>query len=73
MSRNRRRDKAIYKLGLRIAIYTGLISAVLTFIIIYTFDHGWEESLLISAMVMAATALTSYVVGYNFSIDALKF
>ncbi|MBO6537444.1 MAG: hypothetical protein JJ966_14575 [Balneolaceae bacterium] len=72
MSRNRRRDKAIYKLGLRIAIYTGLISAVLTFIIIYTFDHGWEESLLISAMVMAATALTSYVVGYKLQYRRIK-
>ena len=72
MSKSKRQDKAVYKLGLRIALYTGLISAILTFVIFYVLDRSVNEALLLSGLVMGATVLTSYVVGYKLQYRRIK-
>jgi two-component system phosphate regulon sensor histidine kinase PhoR len=72
MSKNSRRDRTVYKLGLRIAIYTAVISAILTFAIIFAFDHGMQESFLLSGLVLFATFITSYFVSSRLQFRRIK-
>ncbi len=72
MRKTSRRNRVVYKLGLRIAIYTAIISAVISFGIIYVFDHGIQESLFLSSMVMVGTFLTSYFVSQQLQFRRIK-
>lgn len=63
MTNPRRRNK-VYKLGVRLALYTAFISALTTFLIIYFFDHSLEETLLIASFVLLGTFISSYAVSF---------
>ncbi len=67
-----RRSQIVYKLGLRIAIYTSVISAIITFALIYFFDHGTQESFQLSGLVLFSTFITSYFVGYRLQFRRIK-
>ena len=45
---------------------------MLTFLIIYVNDHGMQDSIFLSTMVMIATFLTSYFVGYKLQFRRIQ-
>lgn len=72
MSKDKSRNQQIYKLGLRIAIYTSVISALVSFIVIYSFNQGFQQSILLSSIVLISTFGTSYFVSYRLQFRRIK-
>ncbi len=72
MSKGSRRNRVFYKLGFRIALYTAVISAILSFAIIFVFDHGIQESLLLSGLVLLGTFISSYIVSSRLQFRRIK-
>ncbi|MEQ9309776.1 MAG: ATP-binding protein [Balneolaceae bacterium] len=64
MSKSRRNSK-VYKLGIRIALYTSLISALFSFLVMWQF-YGMESraSGIVAFIILLGTFITSYVVSF---------
>ena len=64
MSKSRSRSW-VYRLGVRIAIYTSVISAALSFLLMWWYyDVNKQEAFTLSMVVLAATFITTYIVSY---------
>ena len=64
MSRSRRNSR-VYKLGIRLAIYTSIISAVFSYLLMWLyFETPSDQSLTISASILAGVFLTTYLVSF---------
>ena len=66
------KNKRVYKLGVRIALYTSLISSLVTFLILIAFRHPINESLFLAGLVLTFTFVTSYFVGYNLEFKRIQ-
>lgn len=64
MSKSRRKSQ-IYKLGIRVALYTSLISALFSFLLMWQY-YGLElaQSATIASFILLGTFFTSYIVSF---------
>lgn len=64
MSKSRRRSR-VYKLGIRLAIYTSVVSAAFTYLLTwFFFEASSEESVTISLSMLVGIFITTYVVSF---------
>lgn len=64
MSKSRRRSR-VYKLGIRLAIYTSVVSAAFTYLLTwFFFEASSEESITISLSMLVVIFITTYVVSF---------
>jgi two-component system phosphate regulon sensor histidine kinase PhoR len=70
--RKSRAGSWVYKLGIRIAAYTSVISALLSFIIIYSFGQPIKESGIIAALVLVGAFGSSYLVSIRLQFRRIQ-
>ena len=64
MSTSRRKSQ-VYKLGIRVAVYTSLFSAIFTFLLLWQYyDLALESVATVSALILLGTFFTSYLVSF---------
>ncbi len=64
MSKSRRRSR-VYKLGIRLAIYTSVISAAFSYLLTrFYFETASDQSLTISITILVGVFLTTYLVSF---------
>ncbi len=72
MSRSRRNSR-VYKLGIRLAIYTSIISAVFSYLLMWLyFETPSDQSLTISASILVGVFLTTYLVSFGLQFRRIQ-
>ncbi len=66
------RSNRVYKLGIRVALYTAVISAVVSFGLLFVFQHPLKEAVLLAVLVMFFTFITSYMVSYRLEFKRIQ-
>ena len=69
---SKRKDKRLYKLGIRSAVYTAIISGFVSFVLLAAFQHTIVESSLIALLVLVFTLITSYLVAYKLEFRRIQ-
>lgn len=71
MTKSRKKGR-LFKLGIRISIYTSFISAIVSFLILLAIKLPVQESLVISLLIMACTFVTNYLINYRLQYRRIK-
>lgn len=69
---SKEKSRRVYKLGIRIAFYTSLISAFVSFLILVVFKHPLTEAALLAGLVSFFTFFTSYLVSYRLEFKRIQ-
>ncbi|MCG8372010.1 MAG: ATP-binding protein [Balneolales bacterium] len=64
--------RRVYKLGIRVAVYTSFISAIITVLVIYLLYQSITQALAIAGLVMAGSFITTYLVSYRLQFRRLQ-
>ena len=72
MSIRLRQNQIFYKSGFRIAIYTAITSSLVAYLILFISNSSFEESLLITFLILLGTFLTCYIVSFRLQFQRIK-